>query len=133
MVLLLFALHSAIGIFMFFIPITLNGARSIPLDHMVTTIKEIPNYYLVYGLFMGLAGVIYPAWSKPRTTSARSLVCFLLQILSLVFAFMFVTKRGPAGLHEPGMLPSSGMRSWYPLPPSFPSVLFSWPSSRISA
>ncbi len=103
--LLLFTLYSALGIFMFFIPITINGASSIPLDHIVTAIKKIPNYNLVFGLFMVIAGVIYSARSKPWTKSTSGLVFFLLKLLSLVFAFMFVTKTGPAGLHEPGMMP----------------------------
>lgn len=55
----LFILYSAIGIFMFFIPIKVNGTSSIPLDHIVSFFKKIPNYNLFYGLFMVIAGVIY--------------------------------------------------------------------------
>lgn len=101
----LFILYSAIGIFMFFIPVTFNGKSSIPLDHMVNLVKTIPNYNLVYGLIMVIAGVIYSALNKPWQKSTSGLIFFILKLLALVFAFMFVTKTGPAGLHEPGMLP----------------------------
>ncbi len=102
---LLFVLYSALGIFMFFIPITFRGVNTIPLDHIVTYIKKIPNYNLVFGLIMVVAGVIWGAMGKPWKKSTSGLVFFILKLLALVFAFMFVTKTGPAGLHEPGMLP----------------------------
>ena len=101
----LFILYSAIGIFMFFIPITVNGASSIPLDHIVSFFKRIPNYNLFFGLFMVIAGVIYSFMNKKWMKSTSGIIFFLLKLLALVFAYFFVTKTGPAALHEPGMLP----------------------------
>lgn len=101
----LFILYSAIGIFMFFIPITVNGASSIPLDHMVSFFKKIPNYNLFFGLFMVIAGVIYSLMDKKWMKSTSGIIFFILKLLALVFAYFFVTKAGPAALHEPGMLP----------------------------
>ena len=101
----LFILYSAIGVFMFFIPIKVNGASSIPLDHIVSFFKKIPNYNLFYGLFMVIAGVIYSFRNKKWMKSTSGIIFFLLKLLALVFAFLFVTKTGPAALHEPGMLP----------------------------
>lgn len=100
-----FTLYSLIGIFMFFVPITINGTSTIPLDHMVTALKAIPHYNLVFGLFMVVAGVLWSAKDKPWQKSTSGLVFFILKLLSLVFAFMYLTGTGPAGLHEPGMLP----------------------------
>lgn len=101
----LFILYSAIGIFMFFIPIKVNGTSSIPLDHIVSFFKKIPNYNLFYGLFMVIAGVIYSFQNKKWMKSTSGIIFFLLKLLALVFAFLFVTKTGPAALHEPDMLP----------------------------
>ena len=101
----LFILYSAIGIFMFFIPIKVNGTSSIPLDHIVSFFKTIPNYNLFYGLFMVIAGVIYSLRNKKWMESTSGIIFFLLKLLALVFAFLFVTKTGPAALHEPSMLP----------------------------
>lgn len=36
-----FLFFSAIGIFMFFIPITFMGKNSIPVDHVITLIRSI--------------------------------------------------------------------------------------------
>ena len=33
--------YSAIGIVMFFVPVTINGASSIPLDHLVTWVRGL--------------------------------------------------------------------------------------------
>ncbi|WHF21303.1 hypothetical protein QJS66_13780 [Kocuria rhizophila] len=46
-----FVLDSAIGIFMFFVPVTIGGKSTIPLDHIVTWLREnvaaaVPYYAL---------------------------------------------------------------------------------------
>lgn len=102
---LLFLLYSAIGIFMFFVPVQFNGTSSIPLDHIVSLFKKIPNYNLVYGLFMVIAGVIYAVMNNSWRKSTSGIIFFILKLLALVFAFLFVTKSGPAALHAKGMLP----------------------------
>ncbi len=101
----LFALYSAIGIFMFFVPVTFNGANSIPLDHIVNLFKKIPNYNLIYGLFMVLAGLAYSIYKKSWRGSVSNKVFFVLKLVALIFAFMFVTKIGPARLFKGDMLP----------------------------
>lgn len=102
---LIFILYSLIGIFMFFVPITFNGSSSIPLDHIVTAIKKIPGYNLYFGLFMVLAGIFFAVKNKSWKGSTSNLIFFIIKLTALIFAFMFVTKTGPAALHEPGMLP----------------------------
>lgn len=102
---LLFLLYSAIGIFMFFVPVFFNNTSSIPLDHIVTAIKKIPNYNLIFGLIMVIAGVVYSTMKKSWAKSTSAMIFYILKLVALVFAFLFVTKMGPAAIHEKSMLP----------------------------
>lgn len=99
-----FLLFSAIGIFMFFIPITIEKS-SIPLDHLVTFIQKIPYYSKVYGLVLVFIGVILPfvngSWKK--TTMKK--VFSIINILAIPFVIMAVFEIGPASLMAPGMIP----------------------------
>lgn len=59
--LLKFLLFSLIGIFTFFIPITINGVSSIPLDHIVTYVQTVfSDAVPYYALIMIIFGAIYP-------------------------------------------------------------------------
>ena len=52
---------SAIGIFIFFVPVTFNDKQSIPLDHIVTFLKtNLGNGAAWYAIAMIWAGAIYP-------------------------------------------------------------------------
>ena len=54
-------LFSAVGIFMFFIPVTLGGTSSIPLDHLVTGIRnDLGPAVPYYALLVILLGAVYP-------------------------------------------------------------------------
>ncbi len=72
-----FFLFSAIGIFMFFIPVTVNGKSSIMLDHIVTAIQTyLPAAVTYYALLVILLGAIYPfytkAWNKNKVNTVFS-------------------------------------------------------------
>ena len=43
-VLIKFLVCSLVGIFLFFVPITLNGKSTIPLDHIVNFVLKIPYF-----------------------------------------------------------------------------------------
>ena len=43
-----FIFLNLLGIFMFFVPITIGGSKSIPIDHIVTFIRQIPYFGIVY-------------------------------------------------------------------------------------
>ena len=60
----LFIFYALFGIFMFFVPITIAGTKSIPIDHITSLVKKIPNYNLVFGVFMVLAGIAYAIKTK---------------------------------------------------------------------
>jgi len=97
---------SALGIFIFFIPITVNGRTSIPLDHMVNFLREVLGGASAwYALGLILAGTIYPIWTGKWKNSLTDTIFSCLKILGLFAAILAVTGWGPELLHAPNMLP----------------------------
>lgn len=91
-----FFLFSAIGVFMFFVPITIGERSTIPLDHIVSWLREtVPGMLPYYALALIAAGAVYPflsgTWRKDTTT----LVFSLLKVVGLVVGIMLVFKIGP--------------------------------------
>lgn len=90
---------------MFFIPITLNGKNTIPLDHIVNYIKAIPNFGPIYvGLIVTIGGIlpfINKTWNKNKSTTVFS----LLKLLGIVFIFMAIFNVGPAFLMRDDVIP----------------------------
>lgn len=101
----LFLLYALFGIFMFFVPITIGGKSTIPIDHITNFVKMIPNYNFVFGIFMVIAGVVYAFKTKGWKGSTLNAVFFGLKLTSIIFLFMYVTKLGPEKFFEKGMLP----------------------------
>lgn len=100
-----FLAYALFGIFMFFVPITIGGTNTIPIDHMTNLVKSIPNYNLVFGVFIVIAGLIYSVKSKSWQGSTLNAVFFVLKFSSLIFLIMYLTGRGPARFFEGDMLP----------------------------
>ncbi len=100
-----FIVYSLIGIFMFFVPITLFGKKTIPLDHIVTLIQKIPNYSKIWGLFIVIAGVIFIFTKSDWKKNKIKMVLSIINIFSIPFVIMAVFKLGPAGLQEGDMIP----------------------------
>lgn len=100
-----FILYAAVGIFMFFVPITVNGKSSIPLDHIVNYIKALPYFGPVYsGLIVTLGGIlpfINKTWKKDKSTMVFSFI----KLLGIVFIFMAIFNRGPGFLMAEGVIP----------------------------
>ena len=101
-----FIVFSAIGAFVFFIPVTINGTSTIMLDHMVTFVREnftaaVPYYILALIVF----GAIYPfvnkTWNKNKVIIGLS----MFKIAGAIFAFMLVFEFGPAWLFNPDLGP----------------------------
>lgn len=101
----IFIFYALFGIFMFFVPITIGGAKSIPIDHITTLVKKLPNYNLIFGVFMVLAGIAYAIKTKSWQKSKLHSVFFAIKLVALVFVFMFVTNKGPARIFDGDMLP----------------------------
>lgn len=97
---------SAIGIFIFFVPITFNDKQSIPLDHIVTYLKtSLGSGAAWYAVAMIVAGAIYPIVTGKWRKNTTEKVFLLLKWLGVIASIFAVTKSGPAILQEPDMLP----------------------------
>lgn len=98
--------YSAIGIFMFFIPITIGEKTTIPLDHLVTyitvTLGSAAKFYALAVIIMGgLRPFIVKTWNKDAVT----LVFSIFKLIGIGVAFMAVFNFGPAFMFEPDMVP----------------------------
>ncbi|WP_261131991.1 YjiH family protein [Bacillus sp. Marseille-Q3570] len=101
-----FGFFSAIGIFMFFIPITVNGKSSIPLDHLVTWFQAtFPALVPYYALLVILLGATYPFYSKTWRKDNVTLVFSLLKVLGLFASILIMFNLGPAWMMAPNMGP----------------------------
>ncbi|WP_017186553.1 YjiH family protein [Alkalibacillus haloalkaliphilus] len=99
-------LFSGIGLFMFFIPVTIGDQSTIPLDHIVTWIRTtFPDLVPYYALLIILAGAIYPFYKKDWNKNGVTTVFSLLKVLGLVVAVMLITEIGPAVLFDPSIGP----------------------------
>lgn len=97
---------SAVGIFFFFVPISVNGKSTIPLDHLVSQIKVwLGSGVAWYALAMIVIGAVYPfvtgQWAKSLTDKVFS----VLKVMGAGAALMAVTGAGPEFLHSKDMLP----------------------------
>lgn len=101
-----FFLFSAIGIFMFFVPIAVGGKSSIPLDHLVTWINTTFSAAVPYYAFIViLMGAIYPFYRKTWNKNSTTMIFSFLKVTGVIVALMMLTDVGPAWLFEPGMGP----------------------------
>lgn len=98
--------YSAIGIFFFFVPVTINGRSTLLIDHAASAISAnlrplaivFVTALIAYG---ALAPFISGSWKKNRT----EIVFSALRVLGLVLTVMFLAGVGPAAIFEPDMLP----------------------------
>lgn len=101
-----FVIFSAIGIFMFFIPISINGTSSIMLDHIVTYIqKSVPSVIPYYALLVILLGAIYPFYTKTWNKDGISIFFSIFKIIGFIVACLLVFKLEPKWLADPDMGP----------------------------
>jgi nucleoside recognition membrane protein YjiH len=101
-----FFLFSSIGLFMFFVPVTIDDKSSIMLDHFVTAIQAfIPSAVPYYALLVILLGAIYPFWTKTWNKNKVNIVFSIFKVIGFITAFMIVFGFGPAWLFDPSMGP----------------------------
>lgn len=91
-----FIIYSLIGIIFFFIPITVNGSTSIPLDHVVTLFQQhLATLTKVLILMVIICGGILPFiqkdWQKGKI--ATSFIFF--KVLGAVIGILLFFKIGP--------------------------------------
>lgn len=100
-----FILYAAIGIFMFFVPITINGTNTIPVDHIVNFIKTIPNYGPIYSGIIVTIGGLLPFINKSWKKDTSTIIFSLLKLVGIVFIFMAIFNVGPAFLLAEDVIP----------------------------
>lgn len=104
--LLKFLGYSGIGIFMFFVPITINKQTTIPIDHLVTALKSFSTAGAsLYGLVVIILGGLYPFYKKTWNKDKVTVVFSLLKLLGIVIGFMAYFKYGPSWLMAKDMIP----------------------------
>ncbi|AZU61838.1 histidine transporter [Neobacillus mesonae] len=101
-----FFIFSAIGIFVFFIPITLNGKSSIMLDHIVSYIQTAASGALpYYALLVILLGAVYPFYTKTWNKDKVTFVFSILKVFGFITGAMLVFNIGPKWFFAPDMAP----------------------------
>lgn len=101
-----FFVFSAIGAFMFFVPVTIGGKNSIMLDHIVTWIQTYGSGALpYYALLVILAGAVYPFVSGTWKKSTVNMVFSFFKVIGLAVGIMLVFNVGPGWLFDPSMGP----------------------------
>lgn len=101
-----FFVFSLIGIFTFFIPITINGVSSIPLDYIVTYIQTAFSAAVpYYALIIIVLGARYPFVSRTWNKDMVNIILSLFKILGAVASIMLVFQFGPNWLFVPDIGP----------------------------
>lgn len=100
-----FFLFSAIGAFMFFVPITIAGTNTIPLDHIVTAIRTFAAPVVPWlMLALILVGTVRPFVTGTWRAGVTRTVFSFLNVLGLVAAILVLTAP-PAWLANPDIGP----------------------------
>ncbi len=90
---------------MFFVPVTIAGNNTIPIDHLVTFIKKIPHLERVYALLIVIIGAFLPFIRKNWNLNASTIIFSMLKLLGIVFVIMAFTGKGPEFLMKPDVIP----------------------------
>jgi nucleoside recognition membrane protein YjiH len=104
--LLLLVSWSLLGIFVFFVPVTLNNTTSVPLDHILTAIQTYmpwfgPNFTLAVLTVGGILPFIDKSWKQDGIMAVLS----VLKLLGIGAGCMAYFGLGPAWLMKQDVLP----------------------------
>ena len=98
--------YSAIGAFVFFFPISYKGNSSIPLDHIVTMLKEaIPSVIPWIILALAAYGTVRSMKNKNWREGPLQAVFTVLNVVGLVVSVMAVTGKLPWVLGDDDLVP----------------------------
>ncbi|MDO5040624.1 MAG: YjiH family protein [Peptoniphilus sp.] len=100
-----FILFAAFGIFMFFVPISIGGKSSIPIDHIVTLVKKIPNYGPIYAGTIVIVGAVLPFIRKTWNKTTTDTIFALINLLGIPFVIMAILNKGPEFLMAKDVIP----------------------------
>lgn len=102
-----FLFFSALGIFIFFVPVTIAGKSTIAIDHMVNlamnpAFKPVSTLYIAA---MILVGALLPLRDRSKIKSKFDIGMVVLKLLAIPLTIVYLTKTGPAVILDPKMLP----------------------------
>ncbi len=101
-----FIFYSAIGIIMFFVPITIHEKTTIPLDHIVKFIlKNFHGAAGVYALILIVVGAIIPFVNKTWNKDTTATVFSIFKVLGAIVGIMVYFKIGPEWMMHPDFGP----------------------------
>ncbi|GAA8851843.1 hypothetical protein DUHN55_38980 [Helicobacter pylori] len=101
-----FFVFSAIGIFMFFVPITIGDANTIPLDHLVSAIQDYAAPVVPFAILALVAlGTARPFVTGSWRGSTTRTIFAVLNVVGLVVALLMITSSAPAWLAAEGLGP----------------------------
>ncbi len=99
-----FLLLSGIGIFVFFVPVSIGGRNTIPLDHIIVFFKkEFPATSRWIALGLLFYGSISPFFSDRYKKSLSDSIFSILKVFGFVFALMIITGKGFKVVLEPSI------------------------------
>ncbi|ABR46982.1 nucleoside recognition domain protein [Alkaliphilus metalliredigens QYMF] len=97
---------SLLGIFIFFVPITFSGNKTIPLDHLVTNIMvRVPSFAPIFTFVIIMIGSILPFYEKSWNKDKATFVLSILKLLAIIPGSMVIFNFGPEWLMREDMLP----------------------------
>jgi nucleoside recognition membrane protein YjiH len=101
-----FLLLSLIGVFMFFVPIEINGKSSIPLDHFVTWVRGSVGIGAdLYVMILVILGTIHPFYKKTWNKNSVEFVISIFKVLGAIATILVLFEIGPAWLMAEEMGP----------------------------
>lgn len=97
---------SVLGLFLFFAPISINGSKSIPLDHLITFINNhIPQLGPLFALLIAVIGGLMPWFDKSYKNGLAAFFISIFRTLGVPISLMAFFSFGPGWLLEEDMLP----------------------------
>ena len=97
---------SALGIFLFCVPIDIGGKNTIAFDHMASyLVKEQRNLAIILLFAQMIYGIIKPFIQKTVSINLTNKVLSILKILGLILACLYITNTAPDNLMTKDMLP----------------------------
>ena len=106
--LLRFLIFSLVGLFVFFFPLTIDGTRTISLDHLVSAIIAAgkgTQYLNFYTIVILTIGALIPFSSGQWRTSWTATIFSCFKVLGLIAGVLAITGGGPSWLQAPNVLP----------------------------
>lgn len=101
-----FFVFSAIGLLLFFVPVSMFGTNSIMLDHIVTTVHRIfGNNIQYYTLAVVFGGSLIPFITGVWNKSAFNILFTIFKVLGLLIGIMVVFNIGPSFVLDDNMGP----------------------------